>query len=172
MPDENRRYCPCCRRELVSRSLGGRDRLACPHAGCGFVFWDNPVPVVAAIVEVGGRVVLARNAQWPEGKFGLITGFLEANETPEEGVLREVAEELNVSATIREFLGPYPFYRNNQLLLAYHVEAFGEPVPGEELAEIRQVPPELLKAWPFGTGPALRDWLLARGYHPDERGSP
>lgn len=166
MPERTRRYCPCCRRELISRELGGRERLLCPETGCGFVFWDNPVPVVAAVVEIGGTVVLARNAWWPEGKFGLITGFLEAEETPEEGVLREVAEELNVQGEIREFLGLYSYYRNNQLLLAYHVEAFDEPVPGEELAEIRRIPPQRLEPWPFGTGPALRDWLLARGYCP------
>ncbi|HKK23219.1 MAG TPA: NUDIX domain-containing protein, partial [Pseudohaliea sp.] len=150
--------------------LGGHDRLACPGPGCGFVFWDNPVPVVAAIVERDtGDVVLARNAGWPEGKFGLVTGFLEPAETPEQGVLREVAEEINLPGEIRGFVGLYPFYRNNQLLLVYHVAVSGEPRPGEELAEIRSIPPERLRTWPFGTGPALRDWLLARGYEPRPR---
>ena len=63
-------------------------------------------------------------------------------------------------------MGLYPFHRNNQLLLVYHVAVEGEPVPGEELAELRSVPPGRLRTWPQGTGPALRDWLLARGYRP------
>jgi hypothetical protein len=48
---------------------GGRERLAC-GAGCGFVHWDNPAPVVAALVEYHGRVVLARNQGWAAGAFG------------------------------------------------------------------------------------------------------
>jgi len=37
---------------------GGLARPACTSADCGFVLWDNPVPVVAALVECEGRVVL------------------------------------------------------------------------------------------------------------------
>ena len=171
MPDDLRRcYCPVCRRRLVRRELGGHQRLACPDTACGFVFWDNPVPGVAAIVERdSGEVVLARNVGWPEGRFGLVTGFLEPAETPEQGVLREVAEEIQLAGEIREFVGIYPFYRNNQLLLVYHVAVSGEPRPGEELAEIRSIAPQRLRTWPFGTGPALRDWLLTRGYDPQPR---
>ncbi len=56
--------------------------------------WDNPVPVVAAIVEHEGAVILARDRDWPEKMFRLVTGFLENDETPEQGVAREVKEEL------------------------------------------------------------------------------
>jgi len=45
-----------------SRSISaGASRMACPDAACGYVHWDNPIPVVAAIVEHEGRVILARN---------------------------------------------------------------------------------------------------------------
>ena len=57
--------------------------MACPDTSCGYVHWDNPLPVVAAIVEYEGRILLARNAAWQEGMFALITGFLENGETPE-----------------------------------------------------------------------------------------
>ena len=131
------------------------------------MFWDNPVPVVAAIVQRDtGEVLLARNAGWPEDRFGLVTGFLEPEETPEQGVLREVEEEIGLAGEIRGFVGLYPFYRNNQLLLVYHVGVAGEPRPGEELAELRSLAPERIRTWPHGTGPALRDWLTARGFQP------
>src|SRR5690625_4278260 len=117
MTADLRRYCPQCRCELISKELGGRARLACAAAGCRFVFWDNPVPVVAAIVELEGYIVLVRNAWWPKGKFALLAGYLEPDETAEQGVLREVAEELGLQGAIREFVGTYPNLGNNQLLL-------------------------------------------------------
>ena len=66
------------------------------------------------------------------------------------------------TATAVSLIGLYPFPQKNQLLIAYHVVAEGEVVLNEELAEIRLIAPERLKAWDFGTGFAVRDWLLAR----------
>ena len=74
------KFCPHCAAPLVLRnaaSFGGLPRQACPDEACGFVWWDNPAPVVAALVEYHGSVVLARNQAWAAGNFGLITGFLE-----------------------------------------------------------------------------------------------
>ncbi|MBA1148562.1 NUDIX domain-containing protein [Ectothiorhodospiraceae bacterium WFHF3C12] len=159
-------YCPRCSAVLTTVQLGGQQRTACPDPVCGYVFWNNPVPVVAAIVETPAGVVLARNKGWPEKMFGLVTGFLEAGESPDQGVLREVEEELALTGRIASFLGNYSFYQANQLLICYHVTAAGEPQPGEELAEIRVIPVERLRPWEFGTGPALRDWLAGRGMGP------
>ena len=41
--------------------MGGRPRPACPDNQCGFVHWNNPVPVVAAIVEHDNEIALVRN---------------------------------------------------------------------------------------------------------------
>ena len=141
---------------------GGVDRLAC-SAACGYVHWDNPVPVVAAIVEHEGGVILARNKDWPEKMFGLITGFLEKDETPESGVAREVKEELGLDASATHFIGLYPFARRNELLIAFHVPAEGAVVLNEELAAYKRIAPEKLRPWDFGTGLALADWLRNRG---------
>jgi NAD+ diphosphatase len=157
------RFCPCCGHGLESMEMGGRERLACPAAGCGFVHWGNPTPVVAALIERDGAIVLARNQAWPEKVFALVAGFLEAGESPEQGALREVREELGLEGEIAAFIGVYPFHHRNELILAYHVRAHGEITLGEEIAEVRHVPPEKLRAWPFGTGLAVRDWLAARG---------
>jgi len=156
------RFCPQCGSGLVARDTGGVSRQVCSAGSCGFVVWDNPVPVVAAIVEYAGRVVLARNAAWPEKVFGLVTGYLEPDEAPEVAVAREVGEELGLRATAVNLVGLYPFARKNQLIIAYHVIADGQIVLNEELAECRLIDPDKLKAWDFGTGPAVRDWLTAR----------
>ncbi|MEQ1439205.1 NUDIX domain-containing protein [Fontimonas sp. SYSU GA230001] len=161
------KFCPRCARPLIEREQGGLVRRVCPDQACGFVHWDNPTPVVAAVVEHEGQIVLARNALWPQRFFGLITGFLERNEDPAEAVLREVEEELGLKAQSPAFIGHYTFERMNQLIVAYHVVAEGEIVLNEELSEYIRVAPEKARYWPAATGLALRDWLHSRGYQPE-----
>ncbi len=156
------KFCPTCGATLAPREVDGKTRLACTAPSCPFVFWDNPTPVVAAIVELDGSVLLVRNRSWPEKMFGLVTGFLEKGETPDDAVLREVKEELGLDGELMGFVGYYSFTAMNQLILAFHVKASGTPVLGEELVEVRSVSPEKLKPWPFGTGHAVKDWLEKR----------
>ena len=161
-------FCPQCGHPLHSSDVNGRPRRRCAAANCGYVHWDNPVPVVAAIVELDGMVILARNQGWPEKMYGLITGFLEKGETPDAAIRREVREELGLDAIATHFIGNYAFFEMNQLILAYHIPARGEITLGEELAEFKRVPVERLKPWTLGTGPAVRDWLAARRGQPSE----
>lgn len=155
-------FCPWCGNQLGTKEIEGREYAACAADGCGYVFWDNPLTVVAAIVEHEGSVILARGRGWPEKMFGLVTGFLEKGESPEDAVIREVREELGLSATIRGLVGIYPFFQKNQLILAYDMVAEGEVSLNEELVEIRHVSPDKLRPWPFGTGVAVGDWLKKR----------
>ena len=153
-------HCLRCGVALVDRHDGERTRRTCP--ACGWVFYDNPLPVVAAIVEHEGAVILVRNHGWPEKMFGLITGFLEAGETPEAGVLREVKEELGLEGQVASLVGVYAFELRNEIIIAYHVIAEGPVSVGAELEEVKRVPIEKLRPWPFGTGEAVRDWLARR----------
>lgn len=161
-------YCPLCSTPLTAAQHGGKLRSSCPAPDCGYVHWDNPVPVVAAIVERAGRIVLVRSLGWPDTCYGLVTGFLESNERPEDAVLREVEEELGLPARLASYVGAYPFERMNQIIFAYHVRAEPGPIRlcAEELADYQEVSIERIRPWPRGTGPALRDWLAGRGYHP------
>ena len=163
------KFCPRCAKPLETSEYDGTTRQRCPDKACGFVWWNNPVPVVAAIIEHEGRVLLARNKLWPEKFFGLVTGFLEKNETPEAGVLREVREEVGLDGRIAVFVGHYGFPQMNQLIIAFHVQAEGPIVLNEELAEYKLLAPEKVRPWPTGTGHAMRDWLAARGHHPEVR---
>ena len=156
-------FCPQCSQSLIDSEQGGRPRRACPDKTCGYVHWDNPVPVVAAVVEHEGRIILARNVAWPASFYALITGFLEKGETPEVGVQREVEEELGLTPHGANFIGLYDFTRNNQLIIAYHVPATGTVKLNEELADWKHVAFEKIRYWPAGTGYALRDWLLGKG---------
>jgi NAD+ diphosphatase len=155
------RFCPACATELVESDHGERRRMGC--SACGWVHWDNPTPVVAAIVELDGKVLLARNAAWPSKMFALVTGFLERDESPRDAVEREVKEETALDSARTELIGVYDFPRRNQVIIAYHVVAQGEVRLSEELVDYKLVEPADLRPWPQGTGPAGADWMRARG---------
>ncbi|GAA4422651.1 NUDIX hydrolase [Acidovorax lacteus] len=163
------RFCTHCAAPLAPITLeedgGARERLRCP--ACGWTHWNNPTPVLAAIVEREGQVLLARNAAWPGKAFGLITGFMEAGETPEQGIAREVAEETSLRVQSLALVGVYDFQRMNQVIIAYHAMAEGEVRLSPELLEYRLIAPERLRCWPAGTGYALADWLRTRGITPE-----
>lgn len=169
--DHRYHYCPECAtplRMLVQAEDGGpKQRLRCP--ACGWTHWNNPTPVLAAIIEMidrEGQVLLARNAAWSGRMFALITGFMEAGESPEQGIAREVLEETGLQVEVPRLVGVYDFQRMNQLIVAYHVVARGEILLSPELAEYKLFRPADLKCWRAGTGYALADWLTARGITP------
>jgi NADH pyrophosphatase NudC (nudix superfamily) len=160
------RFCPRCRTELVTATRGDRPRRVCPAADCGFVFWDNPAPVAAAIVERDDGIVLVRSRGAPPTWFGLVAGFIEPGETPIEAALREVREETGLEAVDPVFVGVHPFEVRNQLLFTYHMRA---PEAEIRLCEVeldayRIVPVAELVPWNRGTGLALADWLASRGF--------
>ena len=165
------RFCPQCATPLAwieSLEDGGvKARLRC--AACGFTHWNNPTPVLAAVVECadqGGRILLARNAAWSGNLFALITGFMEAGETPEQGIAREVNEETSLEVDACSLIGVYDFQRMNQVIIAYHVIAHGEVQLSPELAEYRLFAPGDVVCWPAGTGYALAEFLKRRGIEP------
>lgn len=165
------RYCPSCATALqplaATEDGGEKTRLRCP--GCGWTHWNNPTPVLAAVIECadrGGRVLLARNAAWSGRMFALITGFMEAGESPEDGIRREVLEETALQVDALALIGVYEFQRMNQVIIAYHAIAHGEVCLSPELAEYKLFAPEDVICWPAGTGYALADWLRKRGHEP------
>ena len=139
-------FCIAARRALASivadEDGGAKTRLRCP--ACGWTHWNNPTPVLAAVIECvdrDGQVLLARNAAWPGKFYGLVTGFMEAGETPEDGIAREVAEETSLTVESLALIGVYEFLRMNQVIIAYHAAARGEIVLSPELVSYRLFAP-------------------------------
>jgi NADH pyrophosphatase NudC (nudix superfamily) len=161
-------FCPNCATplQLITQAEdgGAKERLRC--VACGFTHWNNPTPVLAAVIELEGRILLARNAAWPGKMYALITGFMEAGETPQEGIAREISEETNLVTDSLDLIGVYDFQRMNQIIIAYHAVCHGDVQLSPELVDFRLFSPETVKCWPAGTGYALADWLTSRGYTP------
>jgi NAD+ diphosphatase len=83
-------------------------------------------PAIIVLIHDGhDRAVLARQTVWPQRLFSLLAGFVEAGESFESCVVREVAEEVGLTVTDVEYLGsqPWPFPRS--LMVGFH--AIGDP---------------------------------------------
>ena len=83
-------------------------------------------PAVICLVHDGhDRAVLARQTVWPQRLFSLLAGFVEAGESFESCVVREIAEEIGLTVTDVRYLGsqPWPFPRS--LMVGFH--AIGDP---------------------------------------------
>ncbi|MGV0719968.1 NAD(+) diphosphatase [Mycolicibacterium elephantis] len=83
-------------------------------------------PAVICLVHDGhDRAVLARQTMWPPRLFSLLAGFVEAGESFESCVVREIAEEIGLTVTDVQYLGsqPWPFPRS--LMVGFH--AIGDP---------------------------------------------
>jgi NAD+ diphosphatase len=81
-------------------------------------------PAVICLVHDGGdRAVLARQTVWPERMFSLLAGFVEAGESFEVCVAREIREEIGLTVRDVRYLGsqPWPFPRS--LMVGFHALA-------------------------------------------------
>ena len=163
------RFCPQCAAPLSLVTLaedgGDKERLRC--SACDYTHWNNPTPVLAAVIEYEGKVLLAQNAAWPGKMFALITGFMEAGETPKDGMSREIKEETSLDTSELNLIGVHDFQRMNQVIIAYHAVCQGEVQLSPELVDYRLMELADVKCWPAGTGYALADWLRSRGHEPE-----
>ncbi|MCX5044597.1 NAD(+) diphosphatase [Aldersonia sp. NBC_00410] len=91
---------------------GGWSRIS---ATLGHEEFPRTDPAVICLVHDGGdRVLLARQHSWPERMFSILAGFVEAGESFEACVAREMREEVGVDVTDIRYLGsqPWPFPRS------------------------------------------------------------
>lgn len=75
-------------------------------------------PAIICLVHDGhDRVLLARQPVWPERRFSVLAGFVEAGESLESCVAREIREEVGVDVRDVRYLGsqPWPFPRSLML---------------------------------------------------------
>lgn len=109
-----------------------RLRLICPD--CGFIHYDNPKMVVGSVVRFEDRFLLCRRAINPRlGYWTLPAGYLELNEAPHEGAMREAWEEAYAKIEIHSLLAVYSIPRLSQVQLIYRARLLDEAVkPGIE----------------------------------------
>jgi len=133
------KFCPMCRVLLEVKDVEGANRLVCP--ACGWINYQNPVPVaVAAVLNSRREVLIARRNFAPAaGKWSLPGGFVEAGEHPSAACLRELVEETGIKGEILRLAGIYNFnsrVHGSLLVVGYEVRALTEKLKlNKELSE-------------------------------------
>jgi len=113
------------------------DRNVCDH--CEFIHYENPKIVVGSVVRHEGKILLCRRAIEPrKGYWTIPAGYMELNETPEDGACREAMEEANADLNLSELLAVYTVPRLSQVQLIYRATLNApEFSAGEESLEVR-----------------------------------
>lgn len=119
-------HCGACGTPTVRKP--GEMAMACPE--CGLVVYPRISPAIMVLVRRGRELLLARSPRFKPGVFSALAGFVEAGETLEECVVREVREEVGIEiANLRYFASqswPFP----NSLMIAFFADyASGEITP-------------------------------------------
>ena len=134
----NYAFCPKCGNTLQIRHSEPVPRLQCQ--ACDFIFYQNPVPAVGAILVRDNQVLLVKRKYEPRiGDWSLPAGFVEFGETLKDALLREVKEETNLDIRVGPFFDVYNAVddpRNHIVLILYRGEIIsGELKPGDDALE-------------------------------------
>ena len=145
-------------------SAGGLVRI-CPKCGTHHFPRTDPV-VIMAIHDGPERLLLGRQPSWPPNRYSTLAGFVEAGETLEEAVAREVREEAGVEIETPEYASSQPWPFPASLMLGFSARwRSGEPRRQEgEIEDVRWFSREEVAAGIAGDGgPDLPDrYAIAR----------
>jgi len=133
--ERTHRYCGACGEPTVPHHA---DR-ARECKGCRQVYYPRIAPVVMALVARGREILLTRKPGYASGRYTVVAGFVEAGETLEHALMREVLEEVGVQTRAPRYFGSQPWPFPNSLVMAFSLEyESGEVRPdGAELEDAR-----------------------------------
>lgn len=142
--ERDHRFCGRCGGNM--QPAEGERAMAC--ASCRSLLYPRIAPCVIVLVTRGEEMLLARNARFPRPMYSSLAGFIEAGESAEDTLRREVREEVGVEVGDIRYFGSQSWPFPNQLMLGYFAEyASGEVRPDQdEIAEAdwyhpRELPP-------------------------------
>lgn len=147
------RYCTACGSALEWKKIEGKRRAIC--AACGFIAYENPLPVASALVpNEKGEVLLVRRGRHPmKGMWCLPCGFAEADEQIEEAVLRELMEETGLAGSVGRVLDAETarnYFYGNMVMITFEIRDLkGTPTAGDDAAEVRFFPLDRMPALAF-----------------------
>ncbi|WP_243425555.1 NAD(+) diphosphatase [Clostridium paridis] len=133
--DKNNRFCGKCGSEI--HKLDNERAKKCD--ACGTTYYPQLSPAIIVSVIKGEEILLAHNLNFKEGLFSVIAGFVEAGETFEESVKREVMEEVGIKVNNIKYFGNQPWPFPNSVMIGFTAEyESGEiKVDGTEIGEAK-----------------------------------
>jgi ADP-ribose pyrophosphatase YjhB (NUDIX family) len=98
-------FCPACASPLIN--VHQKNGIEC--SACGYVYFHNCAAAVAAIVEIGDKILLVKRAHDPQkGFYDLPGGFVDYQESLEAAIVREMREECGIEVTDLRYFGSFP----------------------------------------------------------------
>jgi NAD+ diphosphatase len=133
--DREHRICGGC--GTPTQRAAGEPARICP--ACKLHAYPRISPVIMVLIHRGREVLLARNSRNATGAFSALAGFVEAGETLEQTIVREVHEEVGVEVSDIRYFGSQSWPFPHSLMIAFTAAyAGGEIVPdGVEIEEAR-----------------------------------
>jgi NAD+ diphosphatase len=134
---ESHTHCPRCGAPTVPAPAG--HLTLCSADGTQHFPRLDPA-VIMLVIDPEDRLMLARNALWPQGRMSVVAGFVEPGESAEHAVAREVHEETSIVVDHVRYLGSQPWPMPRSLMLGFEAKAPGGQqikVDAEEIGEAR-----------------------------------
>ena len=117
-------YCANCgTRSMMKEGGWKRD---CPS--CKAEHFPRTDPVVIMLVAYGDKCLLGRQKQFPQGMYSCLAGFVEAAETIEDAVRREILEESGIRCTDVQYYMTQPWPYPSSLMIGCTARALNEDI--------------------------------------------
>jgi NAD+ diphosphatase len=128
------RHCGGCGHPLALGKAGWVARCG----GCGIEHYPRTDPAIIVAVSDGERILLGRQATWPEKRWSVLAGFVEPGESLEQAIAREVMEEAGVPVLDSRYAASQPWPFPSALMIGFHATGLPvEPVVSDELEHAR-----------------------------------
>lgn len=144
--ERDHRFCGRCGRQM---SAAERERaMTCSH--CDTLVYPRIAPCVITLVTRGEEMLLAQSARFKRTMFSTLAGFIEAGESAEDTLRREVHEEVNVEVGKLSYFDSQAWPFPNQLMLGFFAEySAGDLKPDlDEISEAHWFHPSKLPPIP------------------------
>jgi len=129
--NKDHQFCGRCGTVMREKHATEHTKI-CPK--CTLRHYPRISPCIIVSICKGDHILLARGLHAPKGKFSNIAGFVEAGETLEQAVAREVREEVGLEITNIRYISSQPWSFPHQLMMGFFADyQSGEivPAPGE-----------------------------------------
>jgi len=130
------RFCSQCGR-LTRAENWGRMRVC---DGCGTEHFPRTDPaIIVAITDENDRILLGHHTGWDEDRYSVFAGFVEAGESLEQAVHRELAEEVHVRVEDIRYFGSQPWPMPRSLMIGFTARARSASMApdGDEITRAR-----------------------------------
>ena len=129
------RFCAQCGAATDIADIG--HRRVCPK--CGAEHFPRTDPVVIMLPVLGDACLVGRNRRFPDGLYSAFAGFVEAGESLEDAVRRELSEEAGITVGAIQYHASQPWPFPSSLMLGCYADAQSRDfkVDGEEILEAR-----------------------------------